>query len=59
MTPDSKPSRYSKWGDVGRESVPPERRRRASLLQLVYSVRCERLLMEQMNYNPLFREQVP
>lgn len=39
----------------GRESIPPERLLRASLLQVVYSVRSERLLMEQMNYNLLFR----
>lgn len=39
----------------GRTSIPPERLLRASLLQVVYSVRSERLLMEQLNYNLLFR----
>lgn len=39
----------------GRPSIPPERILRASLLQVVYSVRSERLLMEQLNYNLLFR----
>lgn len=39
----------------GRPSIAPERILRASLLQVVYSIRSERLLMEQMNYNLLFR----
>jgi len=39
----------------GRPSIPPERLIRASLLQLLYSVRSERQLMEQMDYNLLFR----
>lgn len=39
----------------GRPSIPPERLLRASLLQVIYSVRSERLLMEQMQYNLLFR----
>src|SRR6266852_7921738 len=43
---------YSK---VGRTSIPPERLFRALLLQVFYSVRSERLLMEQLNYNLLFR----
>jgi len=43
---------YSK---VGRPSVPPERLIRALLLQVFYSVRSERLLMEQLDYNLLFR----
>jgi transposase len=38
-----------------RPSIPPERPLRASLLQIVYSVRSERLLMEQLDYNLLFR----
>lgn len=40
---------------TGRESVAPERLLRASLLQAFYSVRSERQLMEQLNYNLLFR----
>ena len=45
----------SRYAAVGRESIPPERLLRASLLQVVYSVRSERLLMEKMNHNPTFR----
>ena len=40
---------------IGRQSVAPERLPRASLLQAFYSVRSERQLMEQINYNLLFR----
>ena len=40
---------------VGRPSVPPEKLLRALLLQILYSVRSERLLMEQLQYNLLFR----
>ena len=40
---------------MGRPSVPPERLLRALLLQVLYSVRSERQLMEQLNYNLLFR----
>ena len=43
------------YGKTGRPSVPPERLLRAALLQIFYSVRSERMLMEQMNYNLLFR----
>jgi transposase len=43
---------YSK---VGRPSIAPERLLRALLLQAFYSVRSERLLMEQLDYNLLFR----
>lgn len=39
----------------GRKSIPPERLLRALLLQLLYSVRSERMLMEQLEYNLLFR----
>lgn len=39
----------------GRPSIPPERLLRASLLQVLYSIRSERQLMEQLNYNLLFR----
>ena len=41
---------YSK---VGRPSIPPEHLLRALLLQVLYSVRSERLLMEQLDYNLL------
>ncbi len=43
------------YAKVGRPSVPPERLLRAQLLQILYSIRSERLLMEQLNYNLLFR----
>jgi transposase len=39
----------------GRPSIPPERLLRALLLQAFYTVRSERLLMEQLDYNLLFR----
>ena len=45
----------SLYAKTGRPSVPPERLLRAVLLQIFYSVRSERMLMEQMNYNLLFR----
>ena len=40
---------------TGRQSVAPERLLRASLLQASYSVRSERQLMEQIDYNLLLR----
>jgi transposase len=39
----------------GRRSIAPERLLRALLLQVLYSRRSERMLMEEMNYNLLFR----
>src|ERR1700690_1644890 len=39
----------------GRPSIAPERLIRAQLLQVLYSVRSERMLMEQLEYNLLFR----
>jgi transposase len=48
--------RFAKlYADTGRPSIPPERLLRALLLQILYTVRSERLLMEQLNYNLLFR----
>lgn len=41
--------------DYGRPSIPPERLIRASLIQILFSVRSERQLMEQLQYNLLFR----
>ena len=41
--------------DTGRESIPPERLIRAQLLQVLYSIRSERQLVEQINYNLLYR----
>ena len=43
------------YAEVGRPSIPPERLLRALLLQIFYSIRSERLLMEQLDYNLLFR----
>ena len=43
------------YAKTGRPSVPPERLLRAVLLQIFYSVRSERLLMEQLAYDLLFR----
>jgi len=43
------------YAKVGRPSIPPEQLLRAQLLQLFYSVRSERLLTEEMDYNILFR----
>ena len=43
------------YSDIGRPSIPPEKLLRALLLQVLYSVRSERLLMEQLDYNLLFR----
>jgi transposase len=43
------------YSDVGRPSIAPERLLRALLLQIFYSIRSERLLMEQLDYNLLFR----
>lgn len=39
----------------GRPSIPPERLLRASLLQVLYTIRSERQLMEHLDYNILFR----
>ena len=43
------------YATIGRPSIPPERLLRALLLQMFYTVRSERLLMEQLEYNLLFR----
>src|SRR5271165_5274347 len=43
------------YARVGRPSIPPEKLLRAQLLQMLYSIRSERLLMEEMDYNLLFR----
>src|SRR5215471_14324019 len=43
------------YAQVGRPSIPPERLLRAQLLQVFYSIRSEHLLMEQLDYNILFR----
>ena len=43
------------YSAVGRPSIAPEMLLRALLLQVLYSIRSERLLMEQLDYNLLFR----
>ena len=43
------------YATTGRPSIPPERLLRAQLLQVFYSIRSELLLMEQLDYNLLFR----
>ena len=43
------------YADEGRESVAPERLIRASLLQVLYTIRSERQLVEQLRYNLLYR----
>ena len=43
------------YSRIGRPSIPPEKLLRALLLQAFYSVRSERQLMEQLDYNLLFR----
>jgi transposase len=45
-------SMYSK---SGRPSIPPEKLLRAQLIQMLYSVRSERLLMEEIDYSVLYR----
>ena len=43
------------YSPIGRPSIAPEKLLRALLLQVLYSVRSERMLMEELNYNLLFR----
>ena len=43
------------YAKTGRPSITPEKLLRALLLQVLYSVRSERLLVEQLQYNLLFR----
>lgn len=43
------------YARTGRPSIPPEKLLRAQLIQMLYSVRSERLLMEEIDYSMLFR----
>jgi len=43
------------YSAYGRPSIPPEKLLRALLLQVLYTIRSERMLMEQLEYNLLFR----
>jgi len=45
----------SMYAKTGRPSIPPEKLLRAQLIQMLYSVRSERLLMEEIDYSILFR----
>ena len=48
--------RFTKmYSDIGRPSIPPEQLLRALLLQALYTIRSERLLMEEIDYSILFR----
>lgn len=49
-------NRFSEiYSQTGRPSIPPEQLLRAMLLQVFYTIRSERLLVEQLDYNLLFR----
>src|SRR5262247_2647822 len=43
------------YATTGRPSIPPEKLLRAQLIQMLYSIRSERLLMEEIDYSMLFR----
>ena len=43
------------YAKTGRPSIPPEQLLRALLLQVLYTIRSERLLLEELNDNLLFR----
>ena len=43
------------YSAVGRPSIPPEKLLKALLIQALYTIRSERMLMEQLSYNLLFR----
>src|SRR5215510_8041168 len=49
-------SRFDRlYSATGRPSIPPEKLLRALLLQMLYSIRSERLLMEELDYSVLYR----
>lgn len=53
---DSLSGRFDQmYAKTGRPSIPPEKLLRAQLIQMLYSVRSERLLMEEIDYSLLFR----
>src|SRR5438045_2127190 len=52
---DLSPQFGALYSTLGRPSIAPEKLLRALLLQVFFSVRSERMLMEQLNYNLLFR----
>ena len=52
---DLSPTFGALYSGTGRPSIPPEQLLRALLLQILYSIRSERQLVEQLEYNLLFR----
>src|SRR5581483_1328983 len=52
---DMSPRFKNLYSKTGRPSIAPEKLLRASLLQVLYSVRSERMLIDQLDYNMLFR----
>jgi transposase len=52
---DLSPQFEALYSQTGRPSIPPEQLLRALLLQLLYSIRSERQLDEQLEYNLLYR----
>jgi transposase len=52
---DLQPQFRNLYAKTGRPSIAPEKLLRALLLQVLYSARSERMLMEQLDYNLLFR----
>src|ERR1700720_4269485 len=52
---DLSPSFGKLYSSAGRPSIPPEQLRSALLLQVFYGIRSERQLMEQLDYNLLYR----
>jgi transposase len=48
--------RFTKmYSDIGRPSIPPEQLLRALVIQSLYTIRSERLLMEEIDYSVLYR----
>jgi transposase len=48
--------RFTKmYSDIGRPSIPPEQLLRALVIQSLYTIRSERLLMEEIEYSVLYR----
>ena len=52
---DLGPTFDAMYASTGRPSIPPEQQLRALLIQILYSIRSERLLMQELDYNLLFR----
>lgn len=49
------PTFEAMYADSGRPSIPPEQLIRAMLIQVLFSIRSERLLMEELDFNLLYR----